>query len=245
MDDVWYVYRHRRLDSNTIFYVGIGKASRFFRAYSKAQRSKWWKSVINICNYEVEILAKNLTKTDACELECFLIKEYGRKDLKLGTLVNMTDGGDGGLGKKHSEETRLKISTSNKGKKGMLGEENPSWRKKKNPNSLIKQSLTMKGRVRSEASKEKQSKTLVEQYKLGKVHPLKGRVLSLEEKERISIQTTGGNNPTAKKVVDITTGVTYSCIKEAAEFLGIRPNNLRRYLNPNNNRKNKTNLKYE
>jgi hypothetical protein len=87
------VYRHRRLDTNEIFYIGIGKEIK--RAYSKAKRNPLWKSIINKTNYEVEILYNNISTEDAKELEIFLISLYGRRDLGLGPLSNMTDGGDG------------------------------------------------------------------------------------------------------------------------------------------------------
>jgi group I intron endonuclease len=235
----WYVYRHRRVDSNKIFYIGIGKTKNFYRAFSKNQRSNWWKSVINVTEYEVEILAKNLDKIEACELEIFLIQEYGRKDLGLGNLVNMTDGGDGASGRPHTKESREKISSANKLRERKFGSDSSFYGKKHSEESILKMSLVKTNKKRTEDSKNKQSETLILQYSLGKVHPLKGKILSPEEKDRISIQTTGGNNPTAKKVIDTESGEVYSCIKEAAEFFGMEPNNLRRYLNPNNDRKNK------
>jgi len=87
-----YVYRHRRLDDNSIFYIGIG--SRKDRAYTKNSRNNYWKNITNKTEYEVEIIADNLSNESAKELEIFLIKLYGRRDLGLGNLVNMTDGGD-------------------------------------------------------------------------------------------------------------------------------------------------------
>ena len=109
------VYRHRRLDTNEVFYVGIGKTEK--RAYNKNKRSKFWKKITNKTDYSVEIIAEVDTWEDACELEQFLIQEYGRKNLGTGPLVNMTDGGDGSVGLKHSEEAKQKISEGNKGLK--------------------------------------------------------------------------------------------------------------------------------
>jgi len=87
-----YVYRHRRSDTNEIFYVGLGKGK---RAYNRNGRNKNWKEIAHRCDYSVEILASDLTHEEACELEILLISLYGRIDLGTGCLVNMTTGGDG------------------------------------------------------------------------------------------------------------------------------------------------------
>jgi group I intron endonuclease len=240
----WYVYRHRRLDNFNIFYVGIGKTTNFGRAFSKNQRSFWWKNVTKTTEYAVEILCINLAKEEASELEQFLIKEYGRKDLGLGNLINMTDGGDGAFGRPHTPESKAKISSSNKGREGKFGKDNPNYGKKHSEESLLKMSKIKTGKIRTESSKKKQSENLIKQYLLGKEHPLKGKKLTDLERRIISDNTKGGKNPRAREVIDVESGIVYSCIKEAAEAFGIEPNNLRRYLNPNSSRKNKTNLKY-
>lgn len=112
------VYQHIRLDTNEVFYIGIGKEIK--RAYNKTNhRSKHWKNIINKTEYKVEILFDNLTWKEACQIEQYLIKYHGRKDLKLGKLVNMTNGGDGTLGhiriiKPLTNETRKKMSDAQK-----------------------------------------------------------------------------------------------------------------------------------
>ena len=107
------VYRHRTLDTHEVFYVGIGSKKR-----SKSKhRSSFWHNVVNKHNYYIEIVQNNLDWKEACELEELLILEYGRRDLGTGCLVNMTNGGDGSPGTFVSKETRLKISSKNKGKK--------------------------------------------------------------------------------------------------------------------------------
>jgi hypothetical protein len=55
-------------------------------------------------------LQENLTNNDVNNLEKFYIKLIGRKDLKLGPLVNLTDGGDGDSGRVFSKEHCNKIS---------------------------------------------------------------------------------------------------------------------------------------
>ena len=110
------LYQHKLKNNNKIFYIGIGKTEK--RAYSRHSRNKHWKNTVNKYGYDVEILYNNLTWEEACNLEISLIKQYGRRDLGLGTLVNLTDGGEGvlGLRNKVSEETKLKISNTLKGK---------------------------------------------------------------------------------------------------------------------------------
>ena len=109
----YYVYRHRRLDTFGIFYVGIGKG---YRCNNKFSRNNYWKNIVNKHGYVVEILYKNLDKETACELEVLLISEYGRKDLDKGLLCNRTDGGDGNIGLIVSKETRLKQRLQKLGK---------------------------------------------------------------------------------------------------------------------------------
>lgn len=118
------VYQHRRLDTNEIFYIGIGSMK---RAKAKDGRNKLWKRIVNKTDYNIEILHKDITWNQACELEIELISKYGRINNKTGILCNMTDGGEGRyksrnskesiektrqfhLGKKLSEETKLKMS---------------------------------------------------------------------------------------------------------------------------------------
>ena len=116
-----YVYQHIRLDRNEVFYVGIGSDSRNQRAFNKLNRTKFWKSVLAKTEIKVEILKENISWDDACKLEKQLIKKYGRKDLGLGTLVNLTDGGDGANGCKRTDEHKKILSERMKGKKLSLG----------------------------------------------------------------------------------------------------------------------------
>ncbi len=101
------VYKHIRKDTNEVFYIGIGNEK---RPYSKKNRNQYWKNIVNKVGYRVEIIQENLSWEVACKLEKQLIKKYGRKDLNEGTVVNMTDGGDGTTGAKLSKSTCKKMS---------------------------------------------------------------------------------------------------------------------------------------
>lgn len=109
------VYRHWRKDKNEVFYVGIGNKES--RAFDFFRRNKVWKGIKKRTDVDVEIVARDLTWEDACEIEQLMIQEYGRIDLGTGRLVNLTNGGDGNFGAKHSQETIDKRAASNRGKK--------------------------------------------------------------------------------------------------------------------------------
>jgi hypothetical protein len=218
------VYRHRRLDTNEIFYIGIGNDK---RPYDFHKRSKWWLKIFNKTNINVEIIAKDLTKEEACKLEMFLISLYGRRDLGYGPLVNMTDGGDnGGLGsirtQEHkdaiaksnrnrivSEETKKKISKSNKGKtKGRIVSNE----------TREKLSKANKGKIISDETKEK-----LRQNNLGKK-------ASDKTKEKMSLIHKGLPVHNQKIVLNLETGIFYDSINKAAISININKGILRDWL---------------
>lgn len=106
------VYRHIRLDKNEPFYIGIGKEEG--RAYAVRDRNKHWKSIAKK-GYKVEVVLEDLTWDQACKKEREFIALYGRRDLGLGTLANMTDGGDGTI--HHSPEVIKSIKKKLTGRK--------------------------------------------------------------------------------------------------------------------------------
>lgn len=108
------VYRHIRLDKNVPFYIGIGDSEK--RAYNKINRTRIWKNIAKK-GYEVEILFEDLTWEQAIEKEKEFIALYGRRDLGLGPLVNLTDGGEGTIGYRHSDEVKEKCRLISTGRK--------------------------------------------------------------------------------------------------------------------------------
>ena len=111
-----YVYTHTRLDTNEIFYVGIGLQDNYKRASFRYSRTKHWNNIVKKCWWKVDIVADKLTWEDACKKEIELIKKYGRVEVGTGTLVNLTDGGEGPLNRKVTDDTKRKISKSRTGK---------------------------------------------------------------------------------------------------------------------------------
>lgn len=101
----YYVYRHFRLDIGETFYIGIGSKRKdaqgktqkqlLARAYNKRGRSIFWKRIVTKTDYKVDIIYQSNFVDKVKQKEIEFIAFYGRRDLGLGTLVNMTNGGDG------------------------------------------------------------------------------------------------------------------------------------------------------
>ena len=123
MINKFYIYRHIRLDKNEVFYIGKGTrpsnatyfSKEYARAFSKQGRNRIWHRIVNKTDYEVEIMFESNDENEIFQKETELIELYGRKDLKEGTLANLTFGGEGNTGKIVSEETRKKSSLQRKG----------------------------------------------------------------------------------------------------------------------------------
>lgn len=133
-----YVYKHIRNDTNEIFYIGIGSDDCHRRAYDEVRRNKFWKAVRDKSGFRVEIISDGLTWKQACRKEVRLIKKIGRRDLGLGPLTNLTDGGQGANGVVLSDEIKIKISERMKGKRYALGKTRTEQWKKKHSEKLKK-----------------------------------------------------------------------------------------------------------
>ena len=154
-----YVYRHIRLDKNEVFYIGIGTDNNYSRAKTKDRRNKHWKNIVAKTDYITEILCDDLDVNIAKEKEKEFIALYGRCDLGLGTLVNLTDGGDGAVNIKRSEETRRKLSENGKRlpREALLKMINAGIAKARNMSeeTRMKLSISHKGKSQSEEARRK------------------------------------------------------------------------------------------
>lgn len=149
----WYVYRHIRLDKNQPFYIGIGNKKDYARAYefNKDKRNIVWNRIYNKTKIQIDILFDNLSKEEAANKEREFISIYGRKDLNTGILCNMTDGGDGILNCKRSEETKRKLRLQK------LGKNNPHYGKSPSIETIEKRREKLIGQKRTNKTKVKQS----------------------------------------------------------------------------------------
>lgn len=165
-------------------------------------------------NIKHEIVASNLTKEEADDLEKLLIKKFNTKNRNYG--YNLKDGGLGGGG--FSEETLKKMSEIHKGVKQseetirkraekLKGKNNPNYGKPLSEETKRKISASLKGRKPSEETLRKRSealkgeknpnygKHLSEETKKKLSESLKGKTHTEETKRKISDATKGENNP--------------------------------------------------
>lgn len=110
MINIYYVYQHRKKDTNEIFYVGKGKKNRYL---TESNRNEYWHNIVNKHDFVYEILFTNLDEELALLIETELIDQYKKIGIKL---CNLTNGGEGFSGLKHSYQTKQKISQKLKGR---------------------------------------------------------------------------------------------------------------------------------
>lgn len=174
-----YLYRHIRLDNNQVFYVGIGTKydyakDEYKRANIKRNRNNLWKAVINKTDYRVDILLESDDYVFIKEKEKEFIALYGRKNLGTGTLVNLTDGGDGSIGFICKSETREKLSKINS------GENHPNYGK----------SSFMLGKKHTEEAKKKMSEKAI------------GRIMPQETREKLKVSMKGKKTALGRPMSD-------------------------------------------
>lgn len=97
----FYVYNHYRTSTGALAYIGKGHHN---RAWDKANRSDWWKSIAVKNGITVEIAQDGMSEIDAFALEVKLIAEArGRGE----NICNVTIGGEGASGFAREETLRV------------------------------------------------------------------------------------------------------------------------------------------
>jgi len=242
------VYKHTTLDTNEIFYIGVGK--NISRAYQKYKRNRYWNNVVDKHGYKVDILYTDICYELALQKEKELVLLYGRRNIKTGCLVNLTDGGLGSLGYKPTKEALEKISATSKGRI-KTEEQILKWKSKMTfiVSEETKQKLRIAntGKKRSEDSKDKMrqlrlGKKLSESAKQKirdhlKINPpkWKGTKLSEDQKRKLSIAHTGkfgilsSNKKSVIKLID-SNEFEYFSISEAAKQNNVCSVTIRNYI---------------
>lgn len=194
MED-FYIYAHIRPDTGTIFYIGKGRER---RAFSKSKRNKIWMDIVNKNKgyYKIEFLFTNLIQEKAFEIECKLILEKGRLCNGTGLLSNLTLGGEGTAGFKLSEEHKNKISRSGE-KHHFYGKKHSEQHKLNMSKALLGKKAWNKNLKHNEETKEK-----IRQKAIGRPSPLKGSVMSENQKKYLSKIKKGKAQSTSKLIID-------------------------------------------
>jgi len=162
----FYVYQHIRLDTNEVFYVGKGSGK---RAQSK-RRNIYWRNIVKKYGYRIEIIKENLTEQEAFQLEIEWITLM--KDIGLAK-ANLSTGGEGPSGHRHSEKTKQRWSDLRK------GNGNPLFGKIHSSETRKKMADTRYGKVATAETKKKMSKT----------H--RGKVCSVETRNKMALAAGG------------------------------------------------------
>jgi len=103
-----------------VFYVGICKDSRVkIRPFDYSSRNKIWKRIRSKYGVKTRVILTGCSEEFVKSLEMWLIAVLGKK-VDSGVLANITDGGDGVRGIKHSENSRIKMSIAKRGRTGYL-----------------------------------------------------------------------------------------------------------------------------
>lgn len=211
-----YLYFHINPVKNEIFYVGIGTTG---RAWNYRQRNIFWKRTFKKYGVIVNIVEDKLTLDEAVEREKYYINKIGRRNLKLGPLVNLTDGGEYFQGIVYTDEIRKRMSDAAKGR--IMSAETKK-----------KISIFNKGKVLTQSDKDKKSKSQMghnvstetrrklSDFRTGKTPYNKGIPMSEEQKLKLSSVKKGKpNNKLCKPfIID---DIEYRTLQEAKDKLNI------------------------
>lgn len=214
------------------FYIGQGTKYRYKSGLvsggSPYKRNKINKIIKDGFEPKVLKIYENLDSETVSKLEIEIILKIGRSDLKKGPLVNLTDGGEGTTniskeiikkradsqkGRKHSEESKEKMSLS---RKKYFEKGNTTWNKGRQWTDEERLKLTNKsnlGRRLSDEHKNKMSKNAKRQILEGKSIIKLRKVVQytligdfIEEYESIKNASIQNNIPQ--------TSIRYCCLKK-------------------------------
>lgn len=119
----YYTYAHYTADINELFYIGKGtqvtRRPQATRAASKAGRNIYWNRKVKKHNgFTYAVLARWETEKEAHDHEIFLITTFKERGFRL---CNLTNGGEGLSGLKHTEKSKKLMSLAAMGNTRCLG----------------------------------------------------------------------------------------------------------------------------
>ncbi|MEM4260486.1 MAG: GIY-YIG nuclease family protein [Candidatus Woesearchaeota archaeon] len=219
------------------FYIGKGKEDRMyhhlFESNLKGEKNKHKSNKIKkLLNQNIkphiELLLQNVSEQEALDFEIFMIAKWGRADLNLGPLTNMTSGGEGSSGMIFSEEYRKKLSEGTKRahaagklKSNIDAFKNSLRGKKQTQEHIKKRADARRGRSLNEETRRKIS----EAHKKIRCTNEWKQIASLAQKgkkhSREHIEKSIMSNPKSKPVEVF--GVKYISRNQALKATGLTP----------------------
>ena len=209
------------METNYKVYVHIAPNGKRYYGITKQEPKKRWQNgkkygnndhftnAINYYgwdNFDHIVIARGLTEEEAKWLEIELIREFDTTNRDKG--YNITKGGEGTNGYKHTEETRKNIGKIHKGK--TLSEET----RKKLSEAMKGKNSPMKGKTHTEETRKNISEAM------------KGKTLSEETRKKLSESHKGKNNPSAKRIYCVELDMYFDTVTEASEYVGCHRSNI-------------------
>lgn len=182
-----YVYLHLRESDGSVFYVGKGTLN---RAWDRRKRTLWWRNIVAKHGLSVAIVKNEMPEACAFSLEKALIRAYS------GQLCNLTDGGEGSSGYRHTEENLAIMRAMKIGYKPKVPRESIIAAAKRRRGSKMseesraKMRAAAKGRVitnewRANMSKAQKGRKHSPEHVKNQADAQRGKKLSEEQKARI------------------------------------------------------------
>lgn len=176
--NIYYVYAYLREKNGTPYYIGMGSKRRAFDKHVRSNKS----DIRPRDKSRIVFLEKNLTLVGAIALERRYIRWYGRLDLRTGILLNLTDGGEGGMN--FSPAIKKKLSDLGKGR--------TPWNKGISPTQEVKDKISCANKGRTPWNKgiphnEEQKEKLKEAWvrKKEKNHQPWNKGIKMSEENRL------------------------------------------------------------
>lgn len=213
MENIFYVYIHRKATDGSVFYVGKGSGR---RAFWKNGRNKHWHAIVNKYGYEVFLIAQSLTENEAFKIERDTIAYYGRSNL-----CNYTDGGDGISGARRSDQLKELMRQKMLGRQFSAEtiEKMRQSARNRGPEFQEKRAQKLRGRKHSEEHRAKiaiagigREASAETRAKLSAVH--KGKKKNPEAVAKMALSK-------SKSVFCQNNQTTYLSMREAARELGL------------------------
>lgn len=204
----FYVYEWYIVDTEEVFYVGKGTGNRFKQIKG---RNYFFQCMYKTHECNVRKIYENLTEKEAFEKEIETIKYY-RENTNY-RLTNQTDGGEGSVGWKPSDEFKKKQSKIHK----------QQWEDESFRARMLSIRQDENGVYKSDEFRNKISEIVK-----GSNNPNYQNYWSEEQKEYLRQKQKNNPlykddaNPNAKKIICLETGEIFDCIKFAKEKYNIK-----------------------